>query len=73
MSSDRFSRLPVRDVLERNVEVIKDLIEAHHTTLVFANTRKMTEVIVQILRVLGMGDLVAGHHGSMDKKIRLGV
>ncbi|DAC35517.1 MAG TPA: hypothetical protein HA286_05205, partial [Candidatus Poseidoniaceae archaeon] len=39
---------------------------------VFANTRKMTETLVQRLRPF-LGELVAGHHGSMDKNIRLEV
>ncbi|MDC0056271.1 DEAD/DEAH box helicase [Deltaproteobacteria bacterium] len=73
ISSKRFSDLPIKDILDNNVELVKDLIEAHNTTIVFANTRKMTEELVQRLKVLGMGDLVAGHHGSMDKQIRLGV
>ena len=73
LSHARFSDLPVKSILEHNIEMIKEYIDAHNTTLVFANTRKMTEIIVQKLRVLGMGELVAGHHGSMDKKIRLGV
>ena len=59
-------------VLEYNIEAIADLISAHTTTLVFANTRKMTETIVQKLRPF-LGELVAGHHGSMDKNIRLDV
>ena len=69
---NRFSDLSVMKVLEKNIEVIADLIAAHTTTLVFANTRKMTETLVQRLRP-HLGDLIAGHHGSMDKKIRLDV
>ncbi len=72
LCNPRFSDLSVKKVLEENIEVIADLISAHNTTLVFANTRKMTETLVQRLRPF-LGDLVAGHHGSMDKKIRLGV
>ena len=68
----KFSDLPVMKILEYNIEAIADLISAHTTTLVFANTRKMTETIVQRLRPF-LGDLVAGHHGSMDKNIRLDV
>ena len=63
---------PVAQTLEANVEAIADLISAHTTTLVFANTRKMTETLVQRLRPF-LGELVAGHHGSMDKNIRLEV
>ena len=69
---NRFSDLPVLKILDANIEVIADLISAHTTTLVFANTRKMTETLVQRLRP-HLGDLIAGHHGSMDKKIRLDV
>ncbi|MEK9697438.1 MAG: DEAD/DEAH box helicase, partial [Candidatus Poseidoniales archaeon] len=72
ITHQKFSDLPVLKILDSNVEAIADLISAHTTTLVFANTRKMTETLVQRLRPF-LGDLVAGHHGSMDKKIRLDV
>ena len=72
LCSPKFSELSVMKVLEMNVEMIADLISAHTTTLVFANTRKMTETLVQKLRPY-LGDLIAGHHGSMDKRIRLDV
>ena len=72
LCSPKFSDLSVMKVLEMNVEMVADLISAHTTTLVFANTRKMTETLVQKLRPY-LGDLVAGHHGSMDKRIRLDV
>ncbi len=68
----KFSEIPVKQLLDHNVDLIKDLVEAHTTTLVFANTRQMTEVITQKLRVLGLAG-VEGHHGSMDKQIRLEV
>jgi ATP-dependent Lhr-like helicase len=68
----KFSEVPVKQLLDHNVDVIKDLCEAHRTTLVFANTRQMTEIITQKLRVLGLAG-VEGHHGSMDKQIRLEV
>ena len=68
----RFADRSVAQTLEANVEAIADLISAHNTTLVFANTRKMTETLVQRLRPF-LGELIAGHHGSMDKNIRLEV
>ena len=68
----KFSEVPVKQLLTHNVDIIKDLVEAHTTTLVFANTRQMTEIITQKLRVLGVAG-VEGHHGSMDKQIRLEV
>ena len=68
----RFNDTPVKKLLDHNVEVIQELIEAHNTTLVFANTRAMTETIAQKLKVAGCAG-VEGHHGSMDKAIRLDV
>ena len=68
----KFNDQPVKKLLDFNVEIIKDLVEAHTTTLVFANTRQMTEIITQKLRMLGLAG-VEGHHGSMDKQIRLEV
>ncbi|MDP6856656.1 MAG: DEAD/DEAH box helicase, partial [Candidatus Thalassarchaeaceae archaeon] len=72
LPTDRFNHTAMKDILDRNVEVIKELVNAHNTTLVFANTRRMTEVLVQKLRALHV-EGVEGHHGSMDKKIRLDV
>ena len=69
LCSPKFNELSVMKVLEMNVDMIADLITAHTTTLVFANTRKMTETLVQKLRPV-LGELIAGHHGSMDKTIR---
>jgi ATP-dependent Lhr-like helicase len=68
----RFNDMSVMKILEGNIEMIADFITAHNTTLVFANTRKMTETIVQKLRP-HLGEKIAGHHGSMDKRIRLDV
>ena len=72
LSNPRFNDLSVMKILDNNIETIADLITAHNTTLVFANTRKMTETLVQRLRPF-LGEEVAGHHGSMDKGIRLEV
>ena len=68
----RFTSIPVKEVLDHNIERIKELVEAHNTTLVFVNTRNMTETFVQRLKVAGLLG-VEGHHGSMDKAIRLDV
>ena len=61
-----------KQILDANVENILDLIEAHTTTIVFVNTRKMTEEIVQkIRRLAGWDDSgIEAHHGSMNKQIR---
>ena len=68
----RFSSTPVKEILDHNIDRIKELVEAHTTTLVFVNTRNMTETVVQRLKIAGL-EGVEGHHGSMDKAIRLDV
>ena len=40
----RFSSTPVKEILDHNIDRIKELVEAHTTTLVFVNTRNMTAV-----------------------------
>ena len=72
LPTPRFSSLPVKEILDHNVDRIKEIVEAHTTTLVFVNTRQMTETVVQKLKILGT-EGVEGHHGSMDKAIRLDV
>ena len=50
---------------------MQDLIQAHRTTLVFTNTRKMAErVAARLADVLGK-DKVTSHHGSLAKERRL--
>ena len=72
LPTPRFTTIPVKEVLDHNIDRIKELVEAHTTTLVFVNTRNMTETFVQRLKVAGVAG-VEGHHGSMDKSIRLDV
>ena len=37
LPTPRFTSVPVKELLDYNVDVIKDLVEAHTTTLVFVN------------------------------------
>src|SRR5207244_5794765 len=47
------------------------LIEAHRTTLVFVNTRRLAERVThQLCELLGE-DKVTSHHGSLSAKLRL--
>ncbi len=55
------------DVCSRIVQ----LIEGHRTTLVFVNTRRLTERLAhQLSEILGE-DAVAAHHGSLSREHRL--
>jgi ATP-dependent Lhr-like helicase len=47
------------------------LIEAHRTTLIFVNTRKLAERVTRHLAELLAEDEVAAHHGSLSRAHRL--
>src|SRR6185503_13494797 len=50
---------------------LADLIEAHRTTLVFVNTRRLAERVThQLAERLGQ-DKITSHHGSLSAKLRL--
>ena len=50
---------------------IIELVEQHHSTLVFVNTRRMAERIAHQLGERIGEDNVAAHHGSLSRKLRL--
>jgi ATP-dependent Lhr-like helicase len=50
---------------------LAELIQAHRTTLVFVNTRRMVERVTHHLSELLGADAVASHHGSLSAKLRL--
>src|SRR5262249_24256923 len=50
---------------------VADLVEAHRTTLVFVNTRRMAERATRKLSELLGETNVAAHHGSLAKEQRL--
>ncbi len=57
------------DVYER----LAGLIRAHRTTLVFVNTRRLSERVAHNLRERLGEDAVASHHGSLSRDRRLRV
>ncbi|WP_166210170.1 DEAD/DEAH box helicase [Cognatiluteimonas telluris] len=50
---------------------VAELVEAHRTTLVFVNTRRMAERASRHLAERLGKDAVAAHHGSLAKELRL--
>jgi ATP-dependent Lhr-like helicase len=48
-----------------------ECIQAHRSTLIFVNTRRMSERIAHQLRGLLGDEAVASHHGSMSRELRL--
>ena len=49
---------------------LAQLIEEHHTTLIFANTRRMVERVSRHLAERLGDEHVAAHHGSLSKETR---
>src|SRR5204863_4801631 len=50
---------------------LSELIEAHRTTLVFVNTRRLAERVTQHLCERLGKDKVTSHHGSLSARLRL--
>ncbi len=58
------------DVWQNVYDKLAGLIDQHHTTLIFANTRRMVERVArQLAERLGEVN-VAAHHGSLSKETR---
>ena len=59
------------EVWEEYYDRLTSLIEAHRTTLVFVNTRRMAERLARHLSDRIGADAVTAHHGSLSKEKRL--
>jgi len=59
------------EVWEEIYHRLAELIQAHRTTLVFVNTRRMAERVTHHLSELLGADAVTSHHGSLSAKLRL--
>jgi len=59
------------EVWEEVYHRLAELIQAHQTTLVFVNTRRMAERVTQHLSELLGADAVTSHHGSLSASLRL--
>jgi ATP-dependent helicase Lhr and Lhr-like helicase len=59
------------EVWEQVYRRLAELIEAHRTTLVFVNTRRLAERVTRKLSELIGEDKLSAHHGSLAKEQRL--
>jgi ATP-dependent helicase Lhr and Lhr-like helicase len=59
------------EVWEQIYDRLAQLIEAHRTTLIFVNTRRMTERVTRAMSERLGSENVAAHHGSLAKERRL--
>src|SRR5262245_3733019 len=58
------------EVWEQVYERLAELVGAHRTTLIFANTRRMVERVTRHIAERLGDDQVAAHHGSLAKEQR---
>ena len=59
------------EVWQEVYDRLAELIEAHRTTLIFVNTRRLVERATRQLSERVGADMVAAHHGSLAKELRL--
>jgi ATP-dependent Lhr-like helicase len=59
------------EVREEIYDLLRDLINAHRTTLVFVNTRRMAERVARSLSERIGEEFVTSHHGSLAREQRL--
>ena len=69
-------RSPLNAVMSNEVwseiyESLEELINEHNTTLIFVNTRRLAERMTHNLTERLGTEIVAAHHGSISKEIRL--
>ncbi|NLX47022.1 MAG: ATP-dependent helicase [Euryarchaeota archaeon] len=70
--TEDMTALPYEIVNARMYDGLRDMVQAHRTTLIFTNTRSGTEQVVYKLRERGIESIEA-HHGSLAKETRLDV
>ena len=59
------------EVWEELYERLEELIKSHKTTLIFVNTRRLSERMTHNLTERFGADVIAAHHGSISKELRL--
>ena len=55
------------------LRLMRELVEAHESTLIFTNTRSITEILGSRFRVWDLNFLMGVHHGSLSKPSRVTV
>ncbi|HDD72358.1 MAG TPA: DEAD/DEAH box helicase, partial [Candidatus Bathyarchaeota archaeon] len=65
------SKLYTRPEVAARLRVMRELIERHNSTLIFTNTRAISEVLTSRFRVWDSELPVSIHHGSLSKPSRI--
>ena len=71
LPSSPLEAVMANEVWEEIYRRLAELIQAHRTTLVFVNTRRMAERVTHHLSEVLGADAVTSHHGSLSAKLRL--
>lgn len=66
-----FGAIATHEFLSEIYDRIAGLVEQHHTTIVFVNTRRLVERVAHALGERLGKDKVAAHHGSLSRETRL--
>ena len=70
LTDDELGPIASHDLWDRVLDRIAELVNDHHTTLLFVNTRRLVERLAhQLSQRLGE-DAVVAHHGSLSQKTR---
>jgi ATP-dependent Lhr-like helicase len=59
------------EVWDEIYEKLEELIRVHKTTLIFVNTRRLSERMTHNLTERFGANVIAAHHGSISKELRL--
>ncbi len=59
------------EVWDEIYEKLEELIKSHKTTLIFVNTRRLSERMTHNLTGRFGANVIAAHHGSISKELRL--
>src|ERR1700736_5424596 len=73
MPEEELGAVASREQLDEVIERIASHVRVHRTTIVFVNTRRMSERVAHMLAERLGDDAVAAHHGSLSKDRRLRV
>src|SRR3984885_15191060 len=70
LPSGELEAVASREQLGEVLDIIATHVQAHRTTLVFVNTRRMAERVAHLLAERLGDDAVAAHHGSLSRDRR---
>ncbi|MBO0688903.1 MAG: DEAD/DEAH box helicase, partial [Candidatus Dormibacteraeota bacterium] len=73
LPADELGAVATREQFEDTLDRIAELVQSHRTTLVFVNTRNLSERVAHLLAERVGDEGVAAHHGSLSRERRVRV